>query len=197
MSHPFSGLRVRTLTIYSDESWSRGRHVPRPTWGGGARRLDMTSYGNTLLYIAKSHLLSCLRVRTFTIYSDESWPRDRHVIDFCSFPSREMYICMHIIRVVHSILFCALRFFKYKRVHSSNWHSPFLIQQLYNKKCTLQQHHGAIFPLYLNIYILHTSPHHIHFFTLWDRWILVSWGGSPIRKIAPTRPTLNLFYVGE
>ena len=38
MSHQLSSLEVRTITVNSDESWSRGRHVPLPP--GKTRRLD-------------------------------------------------------------------------------------------------------------------------------------------------------------
>ena len=54
---------------------------------------------------------------------------EQRVIDLCTFPSLELYICMHIICVLRLILYLALRSFKNKFVHNSNWHSPFLIQQ--------------------------------------------------------------------
>ena len=53
--------------------------------------------------------------------------REQLVIDFCTLPSLELYICMHLICVFRLILRFAVRFLKYKHVHNSNSHSPFLI----------------------------------------------------------------------
>ena len=106
---------------------------------------------------------------------------------------------MDIIRVVHLILCCEIRSLKYKRVHSSNWHLPFIIQQLDNK-FTLQLHHNALSPrfIYIYIYITHfsslTTLISLHFETgeFWCRE-----EGHRLKTLHPTRPGPNLFYVGE
>ena len=95
MTHTLSGLKVHTYTIYSDKSWSRDCHVAisYSMYGllvhtctinsddvGGQRigpsnYFDDVSEENFALqlfwYIVISHILSGLRVRTNTIYSDK------------------------------------------------------------------------------------------------------------------------------
>ena len=46
--------------------------------------------------------------------------REQLVIYICTFPSLQLYICMHVICVLCLVLCYALRSLKYKRVHNSN-----------------------------------------------------------------------------
>ena len=122
------------------------------------------------------------------------------MIDFCTLISRELVICMHIIRVVHSILCRELRSFNYKRVHSSNWHLPLLIQQLYNNdKFTLQQHYGAISPLFkYYVYIIHFPSLTTFISLLFETGKFWCRGeGHLLGNLRPIRPGPNLFYVGK
>ena len=112
--------------------------------------------------------------------------REQRVIDLCTFSSLELYICMHIICVLRLLLCLTLRSFKYKPVHNSNWHSPFLIQQSTTTSTLLFNIKVRYPSLFKLIYIFTHSPHSPHSFSrLRDRWTLVSWGGSPIRDPAP------------
>ena len=87
------------------------------------------------------------------------------------------YAC--ILYVLRLILCCALRFLKYKRVHNSNWHSPYLLQQS-TTISTLLFNIKVRYPSFFRfIYIFTHSPHSPHSsFRLRERWTLVSWGGS-------------------
>ena len=111
--------------------------------------------------------------------------REQHVIDLCTFHSLEFYICMHIICVLRLIICLALRSFKYKPVHNSNWHSPFVIQQ--STTSTLLFNIKVRYPSLLKfIYNFTHSYHSPHSSSRpRDRWTLISRGGSPIRDPAP------------
>ena len=112
--------------------------------------------------------------------------REQRVIDLCTFYSLELYICMHIICVLRLILCLELRCLKYKPVHNSNWHSPFLIQQS-TTTSTLLFNIKVRYPSFFKfIYSFTHSPHSQHSSSRpGDRWTLVSWGESPIRDPAP------------
>ena len=112
--------------------------------------------------------------------------REQRVIDLCTFPSLELYICMHILCVLRLILCLALRSFIYKLVHNSNCHSPFLTQQS-TTMTTLLFNIKVRYPsLFTFIYNFTHSPHSPHLSSRpRDRWTLVSWGGSPIKDPAP------------
>ena len=111
--------------------------------------------------------------------------REQRVIDLCTI-FFELYICMHIICVLRLILCMAQRSLKYKLVHNSNWHSPFLSQQS-TTTSTLLFNIKVCYPsLFKLIYIFTHSSHSPHSSSrLRDRWTLVSWGGSTIRNPAP------------
>ena len=112
--------------------------------------------------------------------------REQLVIYLCTYPSLQLYIYMHIICVLRLILCCALRCLKYKRVHNSNWHSPFLIQQSTTTSTLLFNIKVRYPSLFKLIYIFTHFPHSPHSSSrLRDRWTLVSWGGSAIRDPAP------------
>ena len=85
--------------------------------------------------------------------------REQRVIDLSTFPSLELYICMHIICVLRLILCLTLRYFKYKPVHNSNWHSPFLIQQSTTTSTLLFNIKVRYFSLFKLLYISTHSPH--------------------------------------
>ena len=112
--------------------------------------------------------------------------REQCMIDLCTLLLLELYICMLIICVLRLILCFALGSLKYKRVHNSNWHSPFLIQQS-TTTSTLLFNIKVCYPsLYKLINIFTHSPHSPHSSSrLRDRWTLVSWGRSYIRDPAP------------
>ena len=112
--------------------------------------------------------------------------REQLVIDLCTFPLLQLYLCMHIIFVLRLIPCCALRSLKYKRLHNLNWQSPFLIQQSLTTSTLLFNIKVRYPSLFKLIYIFTHSPHSPHLSSrLRDRWTLVSWGGSPIRDSAP------------
>ena len=112
--------------------------------------------------------------------------REQRVIDLCTFLSLELYICMHIICVLRSILCCVLRFLKYKRVHNLNWHSPFLLQQSTTTSTLLFNIKVRYLSLFKCIYIFTHFPHSPHSsFRFRDRWTLLLCGGSYIRGLAP------------
>ena len=112
--------------------------------------------------------------------------REQRVIDLCTFCSFKFYICMHILCVLRLIICFALRSLKYKSVHKSNLHSPFLIQQSSTISTLLFNIKVRCFSLFKLNNIFTHSPHSPHSSSrLRDRWNLVSWGGSPIRDPAP------------
>ena len=87
----------------------------------------------------------------------------------------------------------ALFIFAFAIFNSTIYQFNFLTIQLINSS-TLQLFNSsstklsrALFPYNLNfLYIKHIAPLNIfNPSSLWDIWALVSWGGSPIRDLAP------------
>ena len=124
--------------------------------------------------------------------------RDQRVIYLCTFPSLQLYLCMHIIFVLRYILYCALRLLKYKHVHHSKMHSQFLIQQSTTTSTLLFKINVSYPSLFKLIYIF-TLPliHHIYLLPFGTDGLWYRGEGHLIGTLHPTRPGPNLFYVGE
>ena len=123
---------------------------------------------------------------------------EQRVIYVCTFPSLELYICMHLICGFCLIICFALSSLKFKRVHNSNWYLPFLIQTstttsnlLFNIKVL----YPSLFKL-INIFT-HSLIHQIHLLAFGTDGLWYCSEGLLLGTLHPTRPGPNLFYVGD